>query len=218
MSASMSGPRSNIERAKRHISEFESIVDSLVISKTTHPYAIAIEDDPDSTNVLYKLAHVPPVPDDVALVAGDAIHRMRSALDLLMSQLVERVHKGTHGKHTPSFPFDKTRKRFEARLTPEIERLVGKDALNVLRASEPYLGGKGEAAWYLHHLDVEDKHRIVYALGFNLQSQTLAFPTVAFDSMDDAQNAEFNRMVGEMMDTVFWRPADTMFPPDTATE
>ncbi len=211
---SLDGPRANVERAKRHVSEFEAIASSLVISKTTHPEAISTEDDPETGNVIYKLVHVPPVPNAVALVAGDAIHRLRSALDLLMTQLVERVHQGTRRRQTPYFPFDRTREGFEARLTPEIQRLVGEDALDCLRAAEPYRGGKGEVAWYLHHLDVEDKHRVVYALGLHMGKNTIALSGFPADlpGANPEQVAEVNEMLAGMLDSLFWNLAEPMFP------
>jgi hypothetical protein len=45
-----------------------------------------------------------------------------------------------------------------------------------------------------------------------LSSLTIAFPTVEFEGVDPERVAEFNRATGEMMDTLFWRPADNMFP------
>jgi len=212
MAGSMRGPRSKIERAKKHIREFELAVSGLVFANTTHPHVIVTESDPESGNVLHKIAQVPCVPDEIAAIAGDAIHNLRSSLDLLMSQLVERAGNMPSDRWTPSFPFGNDWESFVARCDSKVKALIGKDALDRLLASEAYRGGKGEAAWYLHHLDIEDKHRVVYELGFNLASQTLAFPRIEPQELGPKRTAEFNRAIGEMMEGLFWRPTDRIFP------
>jgi hypothetical protein len=212
MAGSLEGPRDKIERAKKHVSELEVAVSGLVFSHTTHPHVILTENDPKSDNVLYKIATVPKVPGEIAAIAGDAIHNLRAPLDLLMTQLVERAGRMPKNRRTPYFPIGDDRKGFEARCDAKVEALVGKDALDCIRAAEPYRGGKGEAAWYLHDLDIEDKHRVKYGLGFNLSALTLPFPKVQFDDVDPKESAVFNEMTGKLMDTVFWRPGDGMFP------
>jgi hypothetical protein len=209
MAASMKGPRAKIERAKKHVRELEAALGGLVISKSTHPQVIVTELDADTGNLIYKIARVPRVPDEVAAIAGDAIHNLRSSLDLLMSQLVER-HTGNPGDLY--YPTGGNRKTFEARCATEVKPWIHQDALKLVRASEAYHGGNGDAAWCVHRLDIEDKHRVVYELGFHLASQTLAFPVVSFDMFTPEQNAEANRMIGEQMDSLFWHGADTMFP------
>lgn len=206
----MKGPRAKIERAKKHVRELETALGDLTISQSTHPKVIVTEDDPETGNLLYKVAHVPDVPVEVAAIAGDAIHNLRSSLDLLMSQLIER-RTGKPG--TRYYPTGGNQKLFEARCGAEIKPCVHQDALKLVRSSEAYRGGKGEAAWRVHRLDIEDKHRVIYELGFNLTSQTLSMPAMDLgDSWTPEQATEFNRMTGEMMDTLFWRPADRLFP------
>lgn len=205
----MRGPRAKIERAKKHVLELEAAVGGLVVSKSTHPQVIVTEDDRETENVLYKIAHVPSVPDELAAIAGDAIHNLRSSLDLLMSQLIER-HTGKPGD--TYFPTGGNRKVFEARCAAEIKPVVHEEALKLVRATEAYRGGRGDAAWRIHRLDIEDKHRVVYELGFHLSSQTLAFPRMESEEISPEDLAELNQMAAEAMDTLFWRPADTMFP------
>lgn len=209
MAGSLRGPRAKIERAKKHIGELELAVSALVFSNTSHPHVITVESDPQAGNKVYKVGKIPPVPDGVAAIAGDAIHNLRSSLDLLMSQLVER-------RRNPGsiyFPTASNRKRFEARCKAEVQACVDKDAFDLVCASEAYRGGNGDAAWRVHRLDIEDKHRVVYELGFHLRSQTLGLPGFApSDLFSPEQTAEMNRMLATMLDDLFYRPADTMFP------
>jgi len=215
MTGSLQSPRAKIEWAKRHIHELEAVVNGLVISHESHPHVIVTEDDPQTGNLLYKLAGTPQVPDRVGLLAADAIHNMRVALDRLMTQLVERAGNMPKNRRTPYFPTGKDRQSFESFCTAQIQALIGQDAFDVLRATDAYLGGKGEVVWYLHHLDIEDKHRIDYALGFNMSSLTLSAPTIDMSEVAEHSPelaANFNRMVGEAMSKLFWKPADILFP------
>ncbi len=208
MVETLDGPRAKIERAKKHILEFEAAVDGLVFSSDAHPHVIAAEQDHDSGRVIYKLVHLPSVPHEVIAVAGDAIHNLRSALDLLMSQLVKRRTGGLGELH---YPTAWNRKGFEARCASEVKPRVHEDALQLVRASEVYRGGLGDAAWRVHRLDIEDKHRVIYELGFCLSSVTLALPAVHFDG-EPEQSANFTKWMVEMMDGIFWFPAKRMFP------
>jgi hypothetical protein len=213
VAGSLRSPRAKIKRAKKHIQEFEAITSGLVFATRTHPHVIVTGSESETGKVVYKIAHVPDVPDEVSSVAGDAIHNLRSAFDRLMTQLVERNGKRPKNGWTPYFPIGSDRQNFEARCDSALEQWVGKDALRCIRASEAYRGGKGEAAWYLHHLDIEDKHRVEYALGFDLSSLTLALPRFpVFDVFTAEQTAAIQRMSAEMMNKIFWRPTDNLFP------
>src|SRR2546422_11654797 len=112
----MNGPRAKIERAKKHVRDLEAAVSGLVFSNKAHPQVILTEDDPETGNVVYKIAQVPCVPDQIAAIAGDAIHNLRSSLDLLTSQLIER-RTGSPGKSY--YPTADNRKVFEARCAAE---------------------------------------------------------------------------------------------------
>lgn len=79
--------RLKIERAKKHIREFEQRLEAF---RLRNPYGFMREDDPNTGERIYKVrvSEEPPV-EDLALIAGDAIHQTRSALDHLAWQLVE---------------------------------------------------------------------------------------------------------------------------------
>lgn len=171
--ADLSGPRAKTERAEEHIREFEAAVSGLTFSHTENPDVIVRERDAAGRHTIYKAGEIPSVPPQVPEIAGDAIHNLHAALDRLMTQLVERAGNMPENRVTPYFPSGDSRESFEARLTPKVERLIGKDAVEQIRAAEPYRGGKGEAAWYVHHLDVEDKHRVAYTLAAHAAGHTI---------------------------------------------
>lgn len=203
MAGTLRGPRAKIERAKKHVREFEAALGELTFSNARHPQVILVDDDLKLGQKAYKLGHVPEIPDAITAIAGDAIHNMRTALDQLVTALIERNRQPGAKVY---FPTGWNRKDFEARCKSEVERRVGQDALDLIRATEAHRGGKGDALWRVHRLDVEDKHKILYTLAFDFQSMTLAMPK------NDVFSPKQQAMFGRMMDELFWRPADNMLP------
>lgn len=77
-------------------------------------------------------------------------------------------------------------------------------------ATEAYPGGGGNALWCLHRLDIEDKHLIVYDLGFNLSGVSPFTPLTT--PGDETFTPEQIDLFRKMMDSVFIVPADRLFP------
>ena len=74
-----------VERAKKHVGDVNTEILSFI---KTNPYTVATKRDPQTRNLIYYVGDVQPVPATVALMAGDAIQNMMSALDHLAYQLV----------------------------------------------------------------------------------------------------------------------------------
>ena len=97
------------------------------------------------------------LPKNIRLAAGDAIHNLRSALDIMAGDVVQASGKSRKGVH---FPFAGTeggldemiKKKHFDRATPE--------AIALLKSMKPYKGGN-EALRALHDLDVTDKHNFI---------------------------------------------------------
>ena len=172
----------------------------LTFAHSTHPHVILIEDDPETTQRVYKAGYIPELPDHFATITGDVVHNLRSSLDLLIGQL-----RLANGKSLGEgyFPISDTREKFKARCKAEVEGHVGKDAFKLVCATEAYRGGKGHALWQVHRLDIEDKHRLLFVVGFGYRSFRLPFPTSMFPP-----GAE--RVIEEM--APFVRPADRQVP------
>jgi hypothetical protein len=103
------GPRLKIERAKQHINNLQR---RLITFTQTDYYSLRVEQDPYTGQSLMKFEITKPVPEDCALIVGDAIHNLKSALDFACSDIVfEKT--GKHSKHT-KFPVYPTRNELEA--------------------------------------------------------------------------------------------------------
>lgn len=144
--------REKIKRAKKHIDDFELIGGAFI--RQAEPDVFRVDTDPETGNeitTINKLA-VPPV--DTGLIAGDAIHNLRSALDHLAYQLV--LVAGNTPSPGTGYPIFATAERYKTYKAGKVEGMSDA-AKNFIDTTKPYLGGTDELYW-LHALDIADKH------------------------------------------------------------
>ena len=130
-----------------------------------------VEDD--RGNGLFRLRLVvDQLPADVPLLAGDAIHAMRCALDYAINAVYPMDSKLT-------FPFRETRKELEGTFSSvglegcnscgrgrtkgpyaKVEKASPGIADIIIEKIRPYKDGN-ELLWVLNKLDVRDKHRLI---------------------------------------------------------
>jgi hypothetical protein len=160
-----------VERAKKHIRDLEAAVKGFLDGE---PYKLVPDRDPESGKYRPRVSVRQEPPDDLSLIAGDAVHNLRSALDLLVWQLV-LANGQTPGDQT-ALPIARSAKLFETGGMGPIKG-VSPTAENAIKALKPYKGGN-EALWRLHRLDATDKHRILLIVGLALRqvTMTLNFP------------------------------------------
>lgn len=155
------GPLAKLERAKAHIDNFDAARDEFI---ATDPYVRWTKDDPKFGDLVYYIEVKPHAAEglrDLSLITGDAVHNLRSALDLLAWQLVE-AHSGKPGDGT-MFPIWHSEGQFLGG-GPGRMRGAHPDAIKALRGLNPYKGGN-ESLWRLNRLDATDKHRLLLAVG-----------------------------------------------------
>jgi hypothetical protein len=116
------------------------------------------------------LAQAVAIPERLSLIAGDAIHNLRSALDYLAYELAEISSPGGFDESRIFFPISDGRDNHEARLR-DIRSILRQDAIDALRVLQPYRGGKGHGntLWCLHRLDILDKHRLLITVGWKFR-------------------------------------------------
>lgn len=201
MTGSLEGPRAKIERAERHINDLHAEISRF---HESIPYEVTVEVDAESGYRLWKVTKVISPPRELALIAGDAIHNLRSALDHVFCQLV--VANGRKVDRQDSYPVCAGSKEFD---------LVGKqlrkrdrisaDALTAIRSTRPYKGGN-DALLRLHRLDIADKHREIFLVGAAFRSLHLpAFKIPGYPERHLPLMAKAFRQFA-------FRPADRNFP------
>jgi hypothetical protein len=147
-----------LDRAKKHIADLESLVQSFSQSK---PYTLVVQEHPHTRTqtraMMGSMIFTSEVPDGVALILGDAVHNLRTSLDHIAWELVG-LDRGTQDKHT-AFTLRDTRVNYDSAcngiLTPRA------DTKKFFLALECYEGGKGQDLYRLGQLDNTDKHTTI---------------------------------------------------------
>jgi hypothetical protein len=158
MAETFTGPRLKIERAKQHIVDLHSKVQGLSVGSF---YVLGIESNPQTGNDVLKIeiAQLLPSASDFALIIGDALHNLESALDHTINEVVFR-RLGRYDDHT-KLPFRSTRneliKAINGALIHQASEAVCDFIVNVI---QPYDGGNS-ALWALNDLNNVDKHRLL---------------------------------------------------------
>jgi hypothetical protein len=164
MAASLEGPNLKLKWAEEHLNYLGSVIQAFY---ETNPYEISVEDNPEAGQREHRVVRAEPIPPQFALIAGDCIHNMRSALDHLIWQLVLANGNQPEDLRT-EFPIWKSKAAFEAG-RPGKAKGVSEEALDILYGLQPYQGGS-DALWRLHRLDIVDKHRLIITLAAGYQN------------------------------------------------
>jgi hypothetical protein len=153
------------EWGKKHSADLRRQILTFIKTK---PYSTVVDPDPDGVLVFHKLK-LHPVPEEFALIAGEAIGFFRKALDHAVYRAL-----GVTGKVKPArgvtFPFHKTEsdfkdrtifKKFPNEIKPFFERL------------KPYEAGN-LPLWALNHACNIDKHRMLIVISVGAHARLLA--------------------------------------------
>jgi hypothetical protein len=154
-SPELTGARAKIERAKEHIRDLDREKTSFL---ALNPYTVTPEYYVEHGATAYFLDECREIPIRVPLLAGDAAHCLRSALDYLAYSLVPPRAGGEPSTHI-YFPICKSLKEYR---TESVRKTDGmpQSAKDRIDAFKPYKGGD-DRLWKLHQLDIADKHRLL---------------------------------------------------------
>jgi hypothetical protein len=146
--------RLKIDRAVSHINELQSVIAAFL---KTDFYALWVdeESEPGRYSVRYSTK---PLPAEVPLIIGDAIHNLHVPLDHIASDIVRSLGKDGDRVH---FPKDGLRDRvaqsrhfaLTVKAAPNLKNIV-------LEEIRPYKGGN-LAVWETGKLDNIDKHKLL---------------------------------------------------------
>ena len=144
--------RLKIDRADKHITDLEGIIGPLPVR-----YTCSIEIDPQGRghSIKYEIANFPKIDSDMALITGDALHNLKTALDHCWLELV-----GSGNRHR-KFPVRDTAQELNGALHgANIDRTHPEVFKWIFDHAKPYKGGMFDL-WCLHELDIADKHRLL---------------------------------------------------------
>ena len=160
-------------KTARALEHLEALKVELKRFYDSSPYTITRFDNVESGRHVVRV-QMKDVSDRTAILAGDFVHNLRSALDHAVFSLA--VHA------TKAVP--KKRLQWPVLETPNNETLkqqtegVPAEAVAIMESLQPYHQGAGDAfkrspLWQLHKLDIIDKHRRV---AIRLHGLTCHFP------------------------------------------
>jgi len=158
----LTGSRVKIARARMHLEELDRAVNGFLAA---NPYDIYSEFDTQTGEEVWRIKVLLPPPVELGGMIGDAVHNLRSALDLAVCQLV-RVNNGKVAFNT-GFPIYKDPKDYQAHGRTKVQG-VTPAALRIIDFLQPCnQPGRPEEHmnYILHRLDIEDKHRLLIPVG-----------------------------------------------------
>jgi hypothetical protein len=166
MPLDLSGCCAKIERAKKHISEFNR---ERLVFLETDPYVVITKFNPESNITESIMGPMPKIPTHLSTTVGDAIQNLRSALDYLAAELVRSAGKEPKLVY---FPICETATKYVSESKGKTKG-ISEEAKKFIDSIEPYGGGDGNDLWILHSLNNTDKHRLLMAIAVNLAQQVV---------------------------------------------
>jgi hypothetical protein len=160
MASSFSSVWQKIKRAKKHTDDLES---EIIAFWKTEPYEIEAQGNLKEGPACYRIKGTPkPLPESVFLLAGDAAHNLRSALDHFAWAAVR--HPGRQAAF-PVWTFSPRPTTAEWRGEVKAKlRGAPPGLLAAVRPLEAYQAGKGQYIWAITEMDRIDKHRLLIAM------------------------------------------------------
>jgi len=164
-----------IERAKEHIVNLNAEITTFFEGNA---YTIVREYD-SQTGELVVRARIPMEPPlRWGAVAGDAVHNLRSTLDLLWRQA---NHPSAHWMTTSeNFPIYSCADKLDAELARAVKSRR-KTAMNILKKIESYEGGN-KLLCLLNSVDQIDKHRLLIP-AYNSTDLTRIMPDLSVEPL-----------------------------------
>jgi hypothetical protein len=151
--------RHKLQRARKHLHDLHAAVEAFRESK---PYKICAKPHPvkQIRHTVLCVESVQPLPPEIPLIIGDAVHNMRSCLDHLAWQLV--LANGNTPDRATYFPILDPAKDPSPKVKAETGKGMSDDARDLIWQLQPRVSGLNKL-WQLHQLDIFDKHRLVIA-------------------------------------------------------
>ncbi len=175
MNAPFSHSRLKLARAEQHVENIAQIIDDY--AKSEPQYSI---EETIGNYVHYEIHRSIAPPIFLPAIVGDAIHNLRTSLDVLACEVVK--HNNGNDKAV-FFPFADSSETLEAAISNKNMDRASKEAVELIRQLKPYRGGNN-ALRAVHDLDIQDKHT-----GIILQISQLSTQGVGV-GMDDRKTGK----------------------------
>jgi len=143
-----------IQRATEHVAELNELF------RQHPPFPYIVETNANSGERATRVKEDKAVIDRTAIIAGDAVHALRAALDHAYWEIVSPYTASQREERKVQFPFSKTAARLDEAITSRLADRVSRTFFRVLQDLKPH-GERGgnELLYSIHQLDAGDKHK-----------------------------------------------------------
>ena len=147
------GPKLKVQRALHHIEDLNR--QSLDFA-ATNPYNFYFDvySNRSPTILFGMIAYIPP---SISLLIGDAVHGLRSALDLLAGDLARMNNRSANGVY---FPIADQEANLNRAIDSKNFKKTGDAAVRHLKSLKPWRDGN-PLLRALHDLNNQDKHQLI---------------------------------------------------------
>lgn len=155
-----------IGRAEYHINDLNRQIDVYLSQK---PLRLMTEGNPSADEETHFIEEQLAIPDGFSLSIGDAVHNLRSALDILIFGMIG--HRAKKPENV-QFPFAKREDSLVSTMQRRETELAGEKVVAEIKALKPYVGGD---VWLssLHALDIADKHKLIIPVASTARMSSL---------------------------------------------
>jgi hypothetical protein len=149
-------------KIKRADDNIKPLYEEIVAWAKRDAYGFVTEAQKKGTKHIVRIETDETVPPEWALMVGDFVHNLRSALDHLVYQLVIS-NRGTVTNRT-AFPIFADATKYGKYSSPQIDG-VPSMCVAKFKSLQPYFRSRNEPThdplWWVHELDRIDKHRLL---------------------------------------------------------
>lgn len=199
-----------MRRARQFIEELRAELYRFRSTDPLHVTLTGVQEQPPPENA--KLALDVPMQvhwDAIGLlpgtIVGDSIHNMRTALDLMASELARLNARSDKNVY---FPFAESQDKLQTAIKSKSFDFAGADAVALLESFAPYRGGN-DLLRAIHDLDIRDKHTALIPAGSFAEVQVNWTTT----PNDDGVTSTLTFRANVDNDSISY-----MFPPETPFE
>jgi len=193
-----------IKRAKQHIAELKNQLCAFI---DNDPYKVGAKQDSSTGKLIYYITNIEPIPDDLALIAGDAIQNLMSSLDHLAYQLVcSDTEDNPPNPRWIYFPIADDFSKYEAKKSGKMKG-ASQETFDKIDLLKPYKEGN-DLLWNLYRLNNIEKHRLLFTVGS--QAAGLNIGQLMTNHVREIFPAESVAALESM--NLFVRPANNGFP------
>jgi len=148
-----------IKRAEKHYAELSSLLSKnnpfkyiLETNYKTGKRATYAKKDDDTAN-------------EAAIIIGDLIHNLRTALDHAYWKCTEKFAKSEGERKNIQFPITTTEEALRESVLPGLPSRVSDSFVMALEKLKPYRDQGSKLLCAIHDLDIQDKHKILIPTG-----------------------------------------------------